>query len=30
MLKTIDENYKPARKYAGTLIYLPRPGAGAP
>jgi hypothetical protein len=25
MLKTIDENYKPAHKYAGTLVYRPKP-----
>jgi hypothetical protein len=25
MLQTIDENYKPAHKYAGPLVYRPRP-----
>jgi hypothetical protein len=26
MLDTIGENYKPTHKYAGTLVYRPRPG----
>ena len=28
MLETIEENYKPAHKYARTLVYRPRPGGG--
>ena len=30
MLKTIEENYEPTHKYAGTLVYRPRPGDGVP
>ncbi len=30
MLKTIDENYEPAHKYAGTLVYRPRPEVETP
>jgi len=30
MLKTIDENYKPVHKYAGTLVYRPGPENGVP
>jgi hypothetical protein len=25
MLQAIDENYQPAHKYAGTVVYRPRP-----
>jgi hypothetical protein len=30
MLETIDENYKPTHKYAGILVYRPRPGRDVP
>lgn len=30
MLQTIEENYGPAHKYAGTVVYRPRPGDGVP
>ena len=30
MLETIDENYRPTHKYAGTVIYRPRPDKDVP
>jgi ABC-type glycerol-3-phosphate transport system permease component len=30
MLEAIEENYEPVHKYAGTLVYQPRPGDGVP
>ena len=30
MLETRDENYRPTHKYAGTLVYLPRPDMDEP
>ena len=30
MLQAIEENYEPAHKYAGTLVYQPRPGHVVP
>jgi ABC-type glycerol-3-phosphate transport system permease component len=30
MLRAIGENYEPVHKYAGTLVYRPRPGDGVP
>src|SRR5829696_4126483 len=30
MLRAIGENYVPVHKYAGTLVYRPRPGDGVP
>ena len=30
MLEAIQENYEPAHKYAGSLVYQPRPGDGVP
>jgi hypothetical protein len=29
MLQAIGENYEPVHKYAGTLVYRPRPGNGS-
>jgi hypothetical protein len=30
MLETMDENYRPTHKYAGTLVYHPRPDKEVP
>jgi ABC-type glycerol-3-phosphate transport system permease component len=30
MLETVDENYRPTHKYAGTLVYRPRPDKNVP
>jgi len=30
MLEAVEENYDPAHKYAGTLVYRPRSGGGLP
>ena len=30
MLETVDENYRPTHKYAGTLVYRPRPDENVP
>jgi len=30
MLEAVEENYDPAHKYAGTLVYRPRSGGGVP
>jgi hypothetical protein len=30
MLEAIEENYETAQKYAGTVVYLPKPGDGKP
>ena len=30
MLDTMDENYRPTHKYAGTLVYRPRPDEDVP
>jgi hypothetical protein len=30
MLETINENYRPTHKYAGTLVYRPGPDKDVP